>query len=63
MNQFKKRLDVLEQTARPRRFPDMTAGLMLSYATSEERAEWAAAGRPMVDWATWVDILDQVYAD
>jgi len=64
MYQFKKRLDALESAERSGvRFPDMALALMLSYATDAERAEWEAAGRPMIDLAGWAEVLDEAYAD
>ena len=64
MKNLKRRLDVLESAERSGpRWPDMTAALMLSYATPEERAEWEASGRPELGRATWQQVLDQVYAD
>jgi hypothetical protein len=61
MNQCMKRLTALEVTERARRFPDITAGLLISYATPDERAAWAAAGRPENDQGTWGHVLEKVY--
>jgi hypothetical protein len=62
MNQLKRRLTALESAERTApRFPDITAGLMISYATPEERAAWEAAGRPEIDRAAIERMIDEAY--